>query len=152
MQATCPLNLPSFTLKIREKGGKTEIYDMFRRRYVNLTPEEWVRQHFLLYLHLHLAYPQSLIAVEKSIQVNRMIRRFDIAVFNRCGKALMLIECKAPEIKLKQSVLDQAGRYNLSLNVPYLVVTNGMKHLCYKIDRENNSWERLEEIPQYAEL
>jgi hypothetical protein len=147
-----PLNLPAVALTTREKDGRTEVFDPFRKRYVQLTAEEWVRQHFLMYLHSHLGYPQSLIAVEKSIKVNRMTKRFDIAVFDRTGKATMLIECKAPEIELTQQTLDQAGRYNLSLNVPYLIITNGIKHMCYKIDKANSSWKRLEGIPGYGEL
>ena len=114
-----------------------------------LTPEEWVRQHFLLYLHAELGYPFSLLAVEKTISVNHMKKRFDIAVFDSSAKALILVECKAPEIKLSQATLDQAGRYNISMNVPYMIVTNGINHFCFKIDRKKNSWELLDHIPRY---
>ena len=146
------LNLPPYPFRFRKTNGQDEIFDKTRRRYVSLTAEEWVRQHFLMYLHLHLGYPLSTMAVEKSIKVNRMPRRFDIVVYIRSGKPGMLVECKAPEIELTQDVLDQAGRYNLSLNVPYIIITNGMKHLCCRFDEQERSWKFLEMIPRYSDL
>jgi hypothetical protein len=145
-----PLNLPPYPFRFRSTNGKTEIFDEVRRRYVSLSPEEWVRQHFLMYLHVELAYPLTLLAVEKTIKVNRLTKRFDIAVFDNSGNAVMLVECKAPAVELSQATLDQAGRYNLGMNVPYMIITNGIKHHCFKIDKKKNSWESLDHIPHYG--
>lgn len=152
MPTLIKLNLPAFEFRIRATNGRDEIFDLSRKRYVSLTNEEWVRQHIIVYLHFHLKYPLSLIAVEKKITINTLTRRFDIAVYGHEGKPLMLVECKAPEIKINQAVIDQAGRYNLTLNVPYLCVTNGLKHLCCRRNQKDQSWEFLDYIPSFQEL
>lgn len=152
MPPTIPLNFPPYPFRIRKKEGKEEIFDAVRKKYVRLTPEEWVRQHLIMYLHTELGYPLSLIAVEKRITLHGMSRRFDVAVFDLRGQPLMLTECKAPNVPILQEVMDQAGRYNLVLKVPYLCVTNGLTHyFCRRIPGKD-AWEFLEQIPAFATL
>lgn len=150
MPVTIPLNFPSFPFRIREAGEREEIFDPSRRKYVVLTPEEWVRQHLLMVLHQQCSVPLSLLAVEKRLKVLNQNRRFDIAVFSRVGRPVLLAECKAPHIPLNQDVMDQAGRYNLSLHVPWLCVTNGITHYICK--REENSWIFKNTFPSFDEL
>jgi hypothetical protein len=152
MTALKKLNLPEFQFRYRKNGIREEIFDISRKRYVVLTPEEWVRQNFLMYLNLHLGFPLSLIAVEKKILVNGMPKRFDIVIYINTGHPKILIECKSPAVKINQDVLDQAGRYNLAMNVPYLCVTNGLQHLCCKWNKEKSIWIFLEHIPMYNQL
>ncbi len=128
------------------------MYDVFRKRYVALSPEEWVRQHFLHWLVDHRGYPASLIAVESSLKQNRMSLRADAIVYDRQGKAIMIIEFKSALQKLSPDVFDQVARYNLPFGVPYLVVTNGLEHYCCLRDQEAGRWLFLEEMPAYGEL
>ncbi len=147
------LNLPEYSFKIlHSEEGKKQIFDESRRKYVALTPEEWVRQNFLQYMVSELDYPVSLISVEKGLKVNSMQKRFDAVVFNRNGKPLMLLEFKAPEVKITQKVMEQISRYNLSLNVNYLLVSNGMQHFCCYIDKKSNEIQFLREIPVFNTL
>ena len=147
------LNLPAYEVKVRKNEGKGEdIFDTFRRKYVCLTPEEWVRQHFLHFLCREKHYPASLISVEKSLIINRMPRRFDAVIFNRDGTPALLLEFKAPEVKLSQAVFDQVAAYNLTLHADYLIVSNGLTHYCCKMDYENHRYHFLQDIPNYADL
>ena len=146
------LNLPASELKIRIMNGKNEVFDSIRRRYVALTPEEWVRQHFIGYLVHGRNVPSSLISVESSLKYNRLNKRSDIVVYNNLGKPRMIIECKAPEIKITQDVFDQVAIYNMTLNVPYLVVTNGLEHFACHIDQLNSTYEFLKDIPDFSEI
>jgi hypothetical protein len=146
------LNLPSYPCKIREHGNKTEIFDNVRRKYVALTPEEWVRQHFLHYLIQEKKVPVALIAVEKTITVNRLSRRTDIVVYDRLTKPLLLVECKAPAVAITQQVFDQVVRYNLSIHAAYIVVTNGIDHYCCKMDYSSLTYAFLKDIPGYNDL
>lgn len=143
------LNLPSVNIKTRETQGQTEIFDIVRKKYVSLTPEEWVRQNFIHYLIDVKGFPKSLIAVEHSLKLNKMRKRADIAVFGTKGKALLIVECKASSIKINQSVFDQIARYNMTLKVKYLVITNGLEHYACQIDFKKNSYIFLEEIPTF---
>ena len=143
------LNLPAINCKTREKQGQTEIFDIVRKKYVLLTPEEWVRQNFIHYLIEVKGFPKSLMAVEHSLKLNKMRKRADIAVFGTKGKALLIVECKASPIKINQSVFDQIARYNMALRVKYIVVTNGLEHYACQIDFETNSYVFLEEIPDF---
>jgi hypothetical protein len=144
------LNLPEYHFKTRINiVGKNEIFDNFRKKFVIVTPEEWVRQNFLQYLTETKNYPATLIAVEKGIKVNNMQKRFDAVVYGRKGKPLMLIEFKSPDTKLSQKVMDQISRYNLSLNVNYLIVSNGLSHYCCKLNREEGTFNFLTDIPKY---
>ncbi len=145
------LNLPEFPAKVKQAdGGKVLIFDIIRKKYVQLTPEEWVRQNFIYYLINFLDYPKSLIKVESGLRYNRLLKRSDILVFNRDVEPLLLVECKSSELKITQDVLDQAAVYNRSLNARYLLVTNGIKHLCWKISEDGN--RLLEDIPRYDDL
>jgi hypothetical protein len=146
------INLPAIDCKTRNESGRTEIFDIIRRKYVLLTPEEWVRQHFIHYLINQKNVPQSLIAVEQPLNVNRMKKRADITVFGKRGKELLIVECKAASIKIDQKVFDQIARYNLALKVKYLVVTNGIEHYICRVDFEKNSYIFLEEIPDYEQI
>ena len=145
------LNLPEFPAKLKQAdGGKVLIFDIIRKKYVQLTPEEWVRQNFIYYLVNFLDYPKSLIKVESGLRYNRLLKRSDILVFNRDVEPLLLVECKSSELKITQDVLDQAAVYNRSLNARYLLVTNGIQHLCWQISDDGN--RLLEDIPRYDDL
>ncbi len=146
------LNLPAYPVRLRQTGGQEEIFDSVRRKYVVLTPEEWVRQHFVHYLTTTKAVPISLVAVEKSLVLNTMKKRADILVYGTKGLPLLMVECKAPAVKITQKTFDQVARYNITLRVPVLVVTNGMEHFCSLIDFENSGYAFLEEIPDFSAL
>jgi len=146
------LNLPVYELKIKALKEKTLIFDSVRKSYVALTPEEWVRQHILQYLISDKGYPASLLAVEKKIVVNTLSKRCDIVAYSSKGKALLIVECKAPDIQISQQSFDQIARYNMQLRVKYLLVSNGLSHYCCYVDFENNSCSFLQEIPSYHEI
>lgn len=146
------LNLPSYKFRIRASGDKTEIFDDIRKKFVALTPEEWVRQNFIAYLQNEKNYPISLIAVEMSLKLNKMHKRSDIVVYNTSGEAILLVECKAPSVKIKQDVFDQIARYNMTLKVKYLIVTNGLEHYCCMIDHENMNYQFFNDIPNYNDI
>jgi len=144
------LNLPKYHFKIRtNQTGKNEIFDDFRKKYVIITPEEWVRQNFMQYLKEEKGYPAMLMSIEKGIIVNNMKKRFDAVVHNRNGKPIMLIEFKSPNVKLSQKVMEQISRYNLSLNVNYLIVSNGLSHYCCYIDKETGNTTFYNDIPNF---
>ncbi len=146
------LNLPAASLSIQDRSGKPYVFDQFRKRYVLLTPEEWVRQHFLRYLHEHKGYPSGLIAVEASLKYNRMARRADAIIYRSSGKPLMIIECKAAHVSISQDVFDQVARYNFSFGVPFLVVTNGLQHFCMLRDAASEQWVALNDIPHFHDI
>jgi len=128
------IEFPAYAFQVRESGGQRQIFDPLRRRFVALTPEEWVRQHLLRYLQEVCSYPASRISVEKKLTLNGMTRRTDAVVFDRDIRPWMIIECKAPELVLNQEVLDQAARYNSVLQAPYLAVCNGTHVLLAQLD------------------
>jgi predicted type IV restriction endonuclease len=145
------LNLPSITARIREsKTGKQEIFDEIRKKFVRLTPEEWVRQHFLQYMILYLGFPASLIVVEAAIIYNGMKKRFDILTYLADGNPFLVVECKAPSVEITQAVFDQVAMYNMTLAVNYLVVTNGLTHYSCHIDHPAKRYTFLKEIPKYG--
>jgi hypothetical protein len=146
------LNLPVYLFKTKSQGQITKIFDTIRRKYVTLTPEEWVRQNFIQYLILQKKYPASLLAIEMPIKYNTLSKRGDIVAFNNSGLQILMVECKAPDIKITQQVFDQIARYNLSLKIKYLVVTNGLEHYCCIMDNENQTYIFLKDIPEYQEL
>lgn len=146
------LNLPEFDFRIREQQGHQEIFDAVRRKFVALTPEEWVRQHFIQYLIRMKNVSAAMIAVEKSLTLNKLTKRTDILIYGTNARPVMIVECKAPSVKIDQKVFEQIGRYNLALQVDYLVVTNGIDHYCAKIDLKKRNFTFLEEIPDYQEL
>ncbi|MCG6186450.1 type I restriction enzyme HsdR N-terminal domain-containing protein [Maribellus maritimus] len=143
------LNLPSYTFKVQTDGGKELIYDFIRKKYVVLTPEEWVRQNFIQYLIHEKNYPASLMAVEKKLMVNHQPQRFDLLIYNRKGQARVIVEFKAPSVKVTQETFDQAVRYNMALKVKYILISNGMQHFACEIDYEKNSYTFLQDIPGF---
>ena len=145
------LNLPPIQARLKAEKGKQSIFDVIRKKYVFLTPEEWVRQHFIHFL-LQLNYPASLMAVEKLVVVNELRQRADIVVFNRKGKAALIVECKAPTITLSNETLRQAARYNIPLGVKYLVITNGLKHYCVKLNEADKEFKVVDEMPDFEAL
>lgn len=146
------LNLPPYPFKVKSENGKQFIFDEIRKKYLVLTPEEWVRQHFIMYLNSEKEFPLSLMSIERGLLVNNMPRRSDIVIFGKDGKPRMVVECKAPKIKITQNVFDQAARYNMQLKVPFLTVTNGLSHYCCLIDHKRKSYDFLEEIPPFTNI
>ncbi len=147
------LNLPPIDARIRLTGhGKEEIFDPLRKRFVRLTPEEWVRQHFLHLLTDHKGYPASLVAVEAPTTYNKLKKRSDIVVYARTGQPVLLVECKAAAVPLTQEVFHQVAMYSASFPGSYLVLTNGMDHYVCRIDRQQGTAGFLERIPDYGEL
>jgi hypothetical protein len=146
------LNFPTYKFRIKSNENNHSIFDIIRKKYVILTPEEWVRQHFIHYLIQDKGYPISLIAVEKKLEINNLIKRTDILVFDTNGNPFLIVECKSPSITLSQNTFDQIARYNLALNAKYLVVTNGLKHLHCTISHKNERYVFLENIPDYAQI
>ncbi|WP_456423611.1 type I restriction enzyme HsdR N-terminal domain-containing protein [Lutibacter sp.] len=143
------LNLPTYKFKIKNTKNKYTIFDIVRKKYVSLTPEEWVRQHFIHYLIDEKKYPISLIAIEKQLTINNLTKRTDILVFNLEGTPEIIVECKAPSIKITQHTFDQIARYNLKLNANYLIVSNGLKHYYCKMDFLKEEYVFLNSIPNY---
>jgi type I site-specific restriction endonuclease len=146
------LNLPTYFFKIKEVNGKKYIFDEVRRRFVALNPEEWVRQHMIKFLNLDRNYPLSLFAIEKKHLHNRMARRCDFVVYSREGNPLMVVECKAPGVEIGQQAFDQANRYNQVYKAPFLLITNGKKHFCCRINMQKQGFEFLQEIPPFETL
>jgi hypothetical protein len=146
------LNLPQYSFRITGEDGKEMILDTIRRKFVKLTPEEWVRQNFVQYLINEGKYPSGLIGIEVLSRFNKMKRRVDILIHDRSGQPVMIVECKAPEVKIDDKVFDQIVCYNLGFKVPYLIVTNGLDHFACKIDFTENKYEFLLVIPLYEDL
>ncbi len=146
------LNFPAANIKYKTENKKLLVFDIIRRKYVVLTPEERVRQYLLHYLVNHLKYPQGLLAVETLVKINGLNQRADIVAYNRKGEPVLIAECKAPEIKIDNTVFDQAARYNKKLGVEFLLVTNGLTHYCAQLNREEGSYKLLRAIPSFNEL
>jgi len=143
------INLPTYNFKLKSNENKTLIFDIIRKKYVVLTPEEWVRQNFIAFLMKEKKYPPSLIAVEKQLSIHNRKKRTDILIFNSNGEPDIIVECKAPKIKINQNTFDQIARYNLKLKANFLIVTNGLEHFYCKMDFENETYVFLKEIPNY---
>ena len=146
------LNFPSFEFKIRTINYRQEIYDPVRHKYVVLTPEEWVRQHLILYLSLVKKFPLSVMGVEKQLMLNKQPKRFDLVIFSRNGSPYLLVECKAPGVEITEKAFDQAARYNMLLKAEYFFITNGLDHYTCRIDYENKQYIFIEDIPQFDEI
>lgn len=146
------LNLPHYPFKITLKDSRHFIFDEIRKKHLVLTPEEWVRQHFIQYLILEKKFPRTLIQIEGGLNLNQLQKRTDIVIFNTEGQRIMVIECKAPAIRINQSVFDQAARYNSVHKTKWLVVTNGLKHCYAQIDHIKGSFSFVEELPVYSDL
>ena len=145
------LQFPSYSFRFKNSENKIAIFDEIRKKFILLTPEEWVRQHVVQYLLQDKNYPKSYINIEKLIKVNELNKRYDIVVYQPNGELFLLIECKAPKVKISQQTFDQIARYNLVLNAKYLMVSNGLNHYFCKIDFENEKYVFLEELPNFGE-
>ena len=145
------LDLPPFEAKIRQNSANiSEIWDELRRKYVVLTPEEWVRQHVAHYLMAHLAYPRGLLSLERGHRYNQRQKRTDLVALGPAGQPLLLVECKRPTVAITPAVARQAATYNQTLRAPFLLLTNGLTHYCWRADFAQEVNERLAEIPTYA--
>ncbi|WP_017258073.1 type I restriction enzyme HsdR N-terminal domain-containing protein [Pedobacter arcticus] len=142
------LNLPPYAFKLTQKESIVFIFDELRKKYLVLTPEEWVRQHFVQFLIIQKKYPKTLIKLEGGLKLNKLQRRTDILVFDKSGEAHILVECKATSIKITQDVFEQAARYNMVHKVKYLVITNGLQHYYCVMDYKKNSYQFLKELPE----
>lgn len=147
-----PLNLPSYAIKIRKEDDHEQILDVLRRKYVALTPEEWVRQHFIHYLIEHKHYPATLLANEVKLKVGDKVLRADSVLYSTTLQPRMIIEYKAPHISITQKTFDQISTYNLLLHADYLVVSNGIRHYICRMDYEQQKYVFLEDIPEYKKL
>jgi virulence-associated protein VagC len=146
------LNLPQYSFKITGSEDNQMILDPIRRKFVKLTPEEWVRQNFVQYLINEGKYPPGLLGIEVTFGLNKLKRRVDILVHDRSGRPVMIVECKEPDVKIDDKVFDQIVCYNIGLKVPYIVVTNGLDHFACKINHEEQKYDFLLVIPLYNDL
>ena len=144
------LNFPSYSFRFKNSENKVSIFDEIRKKFILLTPEEWVRQHVVQFLLQDKKYPKSYINVEKLIKINNLSKRYDGVVFQPNGDIFLLIECKAPEVPISQQTFDQIARYNLVLKAKYLMVTNGLNHYFCRMDFENEKYVFLRELPEYS--
>lgn len=144
-----PLNFPAYPFRLKEEAGKTYIFDELRKRFLVLTPEEWVRQHLVKFLIAEKKYPRTLIKLEGGLKLNALQKRSDILIFNTRGEKIMLVECKAPSVKITQETFDQVARYNFVHRVQWLVVSNGLQHFCCEVDFTGETYRFCEEIPGY---
>ena len=144
------LNFPVYSFRFKNSENKVSIFDEIRKKFILLTPEEWVRQHVVQFLLQDKKYPKSYINVEKLIKINDLSKRYDGVVFEPNGEIFLLIECKAPEVPISQQTFDQIARYNLVLKAKYLMVTNGLNHYFCQMDFENEKYVFLKELPEYS--
>lgn len=144
------LNLPDYPFRLKRENNTSYIFDEIRKKFLVLTPEEWVRQHLIQFLITYKKYPRSLIKLEGGLKLNSLQKRSDILLFNNSGEKVMLVECKAPSVKISQATFDQVARYNFIHRVKYLVVSNGLQHFCSEIDFEKGSYNFLNELPEYS--
>jgi predicted type IV restriction endonuclease len=145
-----PLNLPAINPSVKKEEGKVWIFDIIRKKYIVLTPEEWVRQHFVHYLIDQLKYPKSLFRIEGSLTYNKLQKRSDILIRDREGKPWMLVECKSPTIKLSQKAFNQVAVYNMTVGAKFLAVTNGMVHYCCEAAKAGEEVRFLNEFPEFV--
>jgi hypothetical protein len=143
------LNFPPYSFRLKNSENNTHIFDVIRKKFVVLQPEEWVRQHCIQYLLQEKNYPISLINVEKVVLINGLKKRYDIVVFSPDGSITLVVECKAPKVNISQSSFDQIARYNLTLKAPYLMVTNGLNHYFCTMNHDLGNYEFLETLPNY---
>ena len=143
------LNFPAYDFRVKSSENKVRIFDVIRKKFVVLSPEEWVRQHVLHWLLIHKNYPASLISVEKQLKINQVSKRYDLVVFNPDGSIEILVECKSCTTPISQSVFDQIARYNLQIDSNYLMVTNGLEHYYCKMDQREEKYIFLGQIPDF---
>jgi hypothetical protein len=152
MDLLVPLQLPPYPFKITEDNGQLILFDVIRKKNIVLTPEEWVRQHFVQYLILQKKYPKSLIKLEGGHKLHGQAKRSDIIVYNPDGEKILLVECKAPSVPIDQHVFDQVARYNMVHKVRLIAVTNGLQHYFCRVNFDEGSYRFVEELPGYGEL
>jgi hypothetical protein len=145
------INFPEYQFRFKSNENKTLIFDIVRKKFVVLSPEEWVRQHVLHFLITEMKYPLSMINVEKQLKLHNTKKRYDIVVYNSDASIHLIVECKAPDVNIDQTVFDQIARYNFSLKSSYLMVTNGLEHYYCLIDYQNEGYIFLKELPQYKD-
>jgi hypothetical protein len=143
------LNLPEYDCKLKKADGKVWIFDVIRKKYIILTPEEWVRQHFISYLITDLQYPRTLVKVEGGLVYNTLSKRSDIVIFNREGSPWMIVECKSPTLKLSEQTLQQASVYNASLKAQFITITNGLVHICAEINWQEGKTTLHNALPTF---
>jgi type I site-specific restriction endonuclease len=146
------LNLPEYNFRIKKQNEKLFIFDTQRKRYVSLTPEEWVRQHFLRFLIEAKGYPAALLAVEKQLNMNGMKKRCDAILYSNEAKPVLIIELKAPNVPISQATFDQVAVYNAKLKVDYFMISNGIEHYCCKVNTETARYEFFSEIPNFSSI
>jgi hypothetical protein len=144
-----PLHFSTFNFRFKNSENKIAIFDEIRKKFVILTPEEWVRQHVIQHFLIEKKYPKSLINVEKVLKINGLTKRYDVVVFNSDGSIFILVECKAPEVKISQNTFDQIARYNLTLKAQHLMLTNGLNHYFCQMNFEKEQYVFLEELPEW---
>ncbi|MFL9843386.1 type I restriction enzyme HsdR N-terminal domain-containing protein [Flavobacterium rhizosphaerae] len=144
------LNFPDYTFRFKNSENRVAIFDEIRKKFILLTPEEWVRQHVLHFLLYEKKYPRLHINAEKILKINGLTKRYDVVVYKPDGKIYLLVECKAPGVGITQTVFDQIARYNTTLNASYLMVTNGLNHYFCQMDNVNKKYVFLKDVPQYA--
>jgi len=143
------LQFPTYSFRFKNSENKVAIFDEIRKKFIIVTPEEWVRQHVVQFLLQDKKYPKSHINVEKLLKINGLNKRYDVVVYKPDGNITILIECKAPGVKISQSTFDQIARYNMTLNADYLMVTNGLNHYFCKMDYQNEKYDFLTDLPEY---
>ncbi len=144
--------MPAYSYKLKDYEGKTFILDQVRRKYVVLTPEEWVRQHLIHWLHEHLQYPLALMSVERGTKYNTLQKRTDLRVYSSEGIPLLLVECKAPQVPITEATVRQVAVYNQTIAAPYLLVSNGREHYCWHVQAETNQITPLPVLPSFQEI
>lgn len=143
------LNFPQYEFRVRANGALKEVFDSVRNKWIALTPEEWVRQHVMMWLREEKNYPGSLMAVEKQIKVNGLTRRCDVICYDTKMQPLVIVECKSPDVVVTQELFDQAARYNITVGAKYFLLTNGLRHFCCTMNHEKQEWNFLAELPAY---
>ncbi len=143
------LNFPNYSFTLKSRENKTYIFDLIRKKNLLLTPEEWVRQHCVHFLNKELGYPKSLINIEKQIKISGQVKRYDIVVYSSSGNVEILVECKAPSVKISQDTFDQIARYNMTLKSRFLMLTNGKEHYFCEMDFQNKAYRFIHKLPKY---
>jgi hypothetical protein len=152
MDLLVPLQLPPYPFQITDQNGQLTLFDVIRKKTIVITPEEWVRQHFVQYLINHKQYPKALIKLEGGHRLHGMAKRSDIVVYNSSGQKILLVECKAPSVPIDQKTFDQVARYNMVHKVSLMAVTNGLQHYYCRIDFENKEYKFIADLPGYLNL
>lgn len=146
------LNLPEVELRLKHESQTNYVFDPIRKKWLVLTPEEWVRQHIVNYLVNYKNYPPSLISMEASLKYNQLSKRSDVLIFNKLGKPLLIIECKAAKVRIVQKVIEQVSLYNKTIGAIFLCVSNGLNHYCWTMNQNSQKFDFLKQIPDYNEI